>query len=216
MKKLITTIWLNTVFTLFAYGQCVKMSSVINSTVFCGIDNIIKLEYDTVQYRLLSINSSSSKFRYIQLSNTDFIFQTCAIGEIEVSLLLENRSSGIKSTLCNLLSVRELPPPLVAIDSFYSGDTIKKSQIKNLEKFRVEFIVNGTFHRQVHSFKAVLMGKDSALPLFSMQNGKNFSDLKSRLNNEVKSDCILILYDIVVRVEGVRIKINPIQFYLME
>ena len=215
LKFNIAFVFLNLLAISKMFGQCINVSSFYENTLFRGIDNVIYVDYDTVLFNLHHVEpSNDSGFRFVKSVNGIYLVATSSNSDISLQFVFKNKLSGIEQFQCHTFQVKDLTPHRLLLDCYKSGDTLKISEFDFLNSFVIEFKPNFSFHRYVHSLEAVF--EDAKLTKFEFNKKEGFISFKEKLMKEVKSKGTLLLYNIIVQVEGKRFYLNPIQFVIVE
>jgi hypothetical protein len=197
------------------FGQCINVSSFYENTLFRGIDNVIYVEYDTVSLYLHHVEASNDTgFHFKKMINGTYSVATSSNRDISLQFVFKNKLSGIEQFQCHTFQVKPLTPQSLLLDSYKSGDTLRICELGSLNGFIIEFKPNITLHRYVHSLETVFEDNKFTKIEFNKQEG--FAGFRDSLIKEIKNRGTLVLYDIIVQVEGKRFYLNPIQLVIVE
>lgn len=215
MKKANLFILLVLNLNLISNGQCLKIKSLTNNTntLYIGLVNLIQIDYDTVRYKIDTLYSDFEELKYYNKNSNMYSIQCNSIGVAEVNIRLLDKNDSSFYYYCQSFSVKKLSPPVLIFDNYIPSDAISLTQINNLQEFVLKFDINITFHSSVHSFKAFVISNDTISNVFYYS--KDINEFKKWLIREYNHQGTLLLFDIDIFVEGVELRINPVQFILI-
>lgn len=189
--------------------------AIINSSecnLYPGIDNYIQVKYDISRFNFVAIESDRADFSYFRLNDTALLIRVTGTGEFVFKFKFQNKINKTLFSENRNYFARSFPSPVLRMDGLGHGDTLYIHELDSLKEFRIDFALpNLTLHRSVKSFSAVYIDTHQVCSAIESGSNISFNAFKEKLKKVVNGNGILVLYDIVVQIEGKPMAIAPVQ-----